>query len=75
MEQTNLRHEHGEFTHLFRPHSGRGERRAFGIPDDGRFAHMYVVRKTGTGKSSLLEFLVRQDLAKGDGVALFDPHG
>jgi predicted GTPase len=36
---------------------------------------MYVVGKTGTGKSSLLESLIRQDVLAGNGLALFDPHG
>jgi len=36
---------------------------------------MYALGKTGTGKSSLLETLIRQDIAAGEGVALFDPHG
>lgn len=38
-------------------------------------AHTYVVGKTGTGKSSLLEFMIRQDIMNGHGLALFDPHG
>lgn len=53
----------------------RDDRRAFGIHAGDRLAHMHVVGKTGTGKSSFLEVLVRQDLANGHGVALFDPHG
>lgn len=36
---------------------------------------MYILGKTGTGKSTLLETLIRQDLAKGHGLALLDPHG
>jgi hypothetical protein len=36
---------------------------------------MYVIGKTGTGKSTLLETLIRQDIAHGDGVGLIDPHG
>jgi DNA helicase HerA-like ATPase len=36
---------------------------------------MYVIGKTGTGKSTLLSTLVRQDLEQGRGLALFDPHG
>lgn len=36
---------------------------------------MYVIGKTGTGKSTLLETLIRQDLAGGAGLALLDPHG
>jgi DNA helicase HerA-like ATPase len=36
---------------------------------------MYIIGKTGTGKSSLLETLIRQDIENGGGVALLDPHG
>jgi type IV secretory pathway TraG/TraD family ATPase VirD4 len=36
---------------------------------------MYVIGKTGTGKSSLLEGMIRQDILAGHGLALFDPHG
>ena len=36
---------------------------------------MYVIGKTGTGKSTLLETLIRQDIASGQGLALLDPHG
>lgn len=53
----------------------RDDKRAFGIHAGDRLAHTHVVGKTGTGKSSLLEFLVRQDVANGHGLALFDPHG
>lgn len=53
----------------------RGVRRPFGIRRDDRLSHMYVVGKTGTGKSTMLETMARQDLARGEGFALFDPHG
>jgi len=53
----------------------RDDRRPFGIRGPDRRAHMYVVGKTGTGKSSLLEGMVRQDILAGNGCALFDPHG
>jgi DNA helicase HerA-like ATPase len=36
---------------------------------------MYVIGKTGTGKSTLLETLIRQDMENGEGLALLDPHG
>jgi type IV secretory pathway TraG/TraD family ATPase VirD4 len=36
---------------------------------------MYIIGKTGTGKSTLLETLIRQDLKAGHGLALLDPHG
>lgn len=53
----------------------RSDKRAIGMRSTDRLAHMYIVGKTGAGKSSLLEFMVRQDVANGNGVALFDPHG
>lgn len=49
--------------------------RPFGLSLGDRRAHMYVIGKTGTGKSSLLESLIRQDILAGNGLALFDPHG
>ncbi len=47
----------------------------FGIRQRERLTHMYVVGKTGTGKSTLIRNLVLQDIEAGRGVALFDPHG
>ncbi|MGI0014763.1 MAG: helicase HerA domain-containing protein, partial [Nitrososphaera sp.] len=47
----------------------------FGIKQADRLSHMYAIGKTGTGKSTLLETLIRQDIANGHGVALLDPHG
>jgi septin family protein len=53
----------------------RNQRKVFGIKRADRRAHMYLIGKTGTGKSTLLETLIRQNLAGGEGVALLDPHG
>ncbi len=50
-------------------------RYVFGIKDEDRRRHMYVVGKSGVGKSKLLELLIRQDIVKGKGVCLLDPHG
>jgi hypothetical protein len=36
---------------------------------------MYVIGKTGTGKSTPLETLIRQDISNGEGAAVLDPHG
>jgi type IV secretory pathway TraG/TraD family ATPase VirD4 len=47
----------------------------FGIKRQDRFSHVYVIGKTGTGKSTLLERMALQDLERGDGFALIDPHG
>jgi type IV secretory pathway TraG/TraD family ATPase VirD4 len=47
----------------------------FGIKQADRLSHVYVIGKTGVGKSTLLEVLARQDLLAGRGFALIDPHG
>lgn len=47
----------------------------FGIKRFDRRRHMYIIGKSGVGKSKLLELLVRQDIAYGHGLCLFDPHG
>lgn len=53
----------------------RDTQRRFGIRQADRRAHMYIVGKTGTGKSTLLETMIHQDLKAGQGLALLDPHG
>ena len=53
----------------------RGEAREFGIYSDDRRRHLYVIGKTGVGKTTLLEGMIRQDIQNGKGVALVDPHG
>lgn len=45
------------------------------IEDEARFRHAYVVGQTGTGKSTLLLNMATQDMRRGDGVAVLDPHG
>jgi len=53
----------------------RNDNRLFGIKHEDRFSHVYVIGKTGTGKSTLLEKMALQDLERGNGFALIDPHG
>jgi type IV secretory pathway TraG/TraD family ATPase VirD4 len=53
----------------------RNQRDVFGIREPDRRAHMYIIGKTGTGKSTLLETMIWQDMAHGHGLAVFDPHG
>jgi len=53
----------------------RNQRRLFGIRQRDRLAHMYIIGKTGTGKSTLLASMAAQDLEAGQGFALLDPHG
>ncbi len=47
----------------------------FGISALDRRQHLYIIGRTGTGKSTLLLNLFAEDVAKGRGVALIDPHG
>jgi type IV secretory pathway TraG/TraD family ATPase VirD4 len=54
-------------------HRNRGV--LFGIKQADRLSHIYLIGKTGVGKSTLLETLARQDLEAGRGFALLDPHG
>jgi hypothetical protein len=48
---------------------------AFGIREDDRRKHMYIIGKTGMGKTTLIENMVIQDIQNGNGVAFVDPHG
>jgi type IV secretory pathway VirB4 component len=45
------------------------------MPERARFEHSHVIGTTGGGKTNLLEHLIRQDIKRGDGVCVIDPHG
>ncbi|MCE9585156.1 type IV secretion system DNA-binding domain-containing protein [Candidatus Nomurabacteria bacterium] len=47
----------------------------FGIKRIDRRRHLYIVGKSGVGKSKLQELMIRQDIAYGYGVCVIDPHG
>ena len=53
----------------------RGEERTVSVLRDDRRRHFYIIGQTGTGKSVLLQEMIRQDILAGEGVALIDPHG
>lgn len=53
----------------------RNEEKTFGIKTDDRRRHMYLIGKTGMGKTNLLKSMIIQDIQDGRGVAYFDPHG
>ena len=53
----------------------RGGGAPFGIRQADRLSHLYLVGKTGVGKSTLLAGLALQDIKAGRGLALVDPHG
>lgn len=53
----------------------RGKRASFGIKAEDRARHVYVIGKTGMGKSTVLENMAIQDIQNGEGMAFVDPHG
>ncbi|KKU15965.1 MAG: hypothetical protein UX25_C0049G0001, partial [Candidatus Woesebacteria bacterium GW2011_GWC2_45_9] len=53
----------------------RGLRRPIHIGDEDRMRHIYIIGKTGTGKSELLKEMILQDIKAGKGICFMDPHG
>jgi DNA helicase HerA-like ATPase len=56
-------------------HPGQIMQVPFGIRRADLRSHLYVVGKTGTGKSTLIKSVVSQAIALGIGVGVLDPHG
>lgn len=55
--------------------NARGKETPFGIRAEDRGRHMYIIGKTGMGKSTMLENMAIQDIRNGEGMAFLDPHG
>ncbi len=53
----------------------RGTKKEIRMKNEDRFRHFYVIGQTGTGKSSTLQVMIRQDLKNGAGICVVDPHG
>lgn len=53
----------------------RGTDKVFGIKRKDRRQHMYILGKSGTGKSTLLENMLIQNIQNGEGLCVIDPHG
>lgn len=56
---------------IFRNH----EKNVYFASREDRRRHFYIIGQTGTGKSSLLREMIRQDIEAGEGVGVIDPHG
>ena len=54
---------------------GRTRRKRLALNDEERSRHVHIVGASGTGKSKLIESMVRQDILAGRGLCLIDPHG
>jgi hypothetical protein len=64
----------GDFTMLGKTNY-RGSNQEFGIKAVDRRRHVYIIGKTGMGKSTLLENMIFSDIQAGKGVGVVDPHG
>ncbi len=64
-----------EYITYFAETDYRNQRTRFGIKSRDRTRHMYVIGKSGVGKSTLLENMAIQDITHGEGLAVLDPHG
>ena len=53
----------------------RGQELPVRMTDEDRRRHLYIIGQTGTGKSTLMKAMLRQDIENGKGVCLIDPHG
>lgn len=53
----------------------RNKKTKFGIKNKDRSRHVYIIGKTGMGKSTVLENMAAQDILNGEGVCFMDPHG
>lgn len=60
---------------IFAKTNFRNKEVPFGIKRDDRRRHMYIIGKTGMGKTTLMENMVIQDITSGNGLAFVDPHG
>lgn len=68
-------HEHEQDVVYFAKTNFRNQLRKFGIKTDDRRRHVYVVGKTGMGKTTLLENMILSDIYAGHGCCYVDPHG
>lgn len=68
-------HDHESDIIYFGQTNFRNAMRKFGIKTDDRRRHMYVIGKTGMGKTTLLENMILADIYAGHGCCYVDPHG
>jgi len=68
-------HDHENEVTLFAATNFRNKMKRFGIKTDDRRRHMYLLGKTGMGKTTMLENMMLADIYAGHGVAIVDPHG
>ncbi len=72
---TNLSDDEKKKINFFAQTLFKNKETIFGIKDSDRLRHIWTVGKTGTGKSTMIANMAIDDLKKGRGVAIIDPHG
>ena len=65
----------GEVITMIGQTRGRHPERLFGMHQSDRLFHTYIIGQTGTGKSTLLFQMIKQDTSYSQGCCLIDPHG
>ena len=68
-------HDHEREITLFGEVNFRNTGRRFGIRTDDRRRHVYIIGKTGMGKSTVMENMIVSDIRAGHGCCYIDPHG
>lgn len=68
-------HDHEKEITLFGKVNFRNADRKFGIRTDDRRRHMYIIGKTGMGKTTLMSNMILSDIYAGHGICYIDPHG
>lgn len=53
----------------------RGQTSEIRMADEDRLRHLYIIGQTGTGKTTLMKAMMRQDVESGKGLCIIDPHG
>ena len=64
-----------EYLNVFARTNFRNKEVPFGIKADDRRRHMYIIGKTGMGKTTMIENMIVQDIRAGKGLTFVDPHG
>src|SRR6202000_194659 len=52
-----------------------GEKTPIGLTEEERETHMFIIGRTGSGKTTMMASLARNDIINGQGIAFVDPHG
>ncbi|MBP7832690.1 MAG: type IV secretion system DNA-binding domain-containing protein [Candidatus Levybacteria bacterium] len=72
---TNMEDDEKQKINFFAKTEFKNKETIFGIKDADRRKHIYAIGKTGAGKSTLIANMAIDDIRKGRGIGIIDPHG